>query len=306
MATITLFVPTNMNAFSGFFAIDGSTTFESSFSGGNSAVYLYGVISGTSQTVTTAYFDTDDLLKNPNYSITGLNAAIDLSSSFNGFTPLLQLFTQGNDLVIGSSGSDTMVGGAGNDTYTVTAGDVVAFENITGGTDTIRSSTASLNLTSVNYAAIENAQLLGTTTLSLTGNGGSNSLAGNAGNNLIAGGLGNDILSGGAGKDFFVFNTTLNSTTNRDSISDFVAVDDTIRLENAIFTGLGTITGTLAAAKFWASATGVAHDADDRILYNTTTGVLTYDSNGSGAGGATAFATLITRPTLSAADFVII
>jgi hypothetical protein len=39
-----------------------------------------------------------------------------------------------------------------------------------------------------------------------------------------------------------------------------------------VFTALGAATGALAAAKLWASTTGHAHDATDRITYNTTTG----------------------------------
>ncbi len=307
MAKISVFVPTDMTAFSGFFAFDGATANESSFSGGNSSVYLYGTVAGTQQTVTTVYFDTDDLLRNPNYSITGVNYPLDLAAATNSFTAFLQFFTQGNDLVTGSSGADTLLGGAGNDTYVVTAGDVIAFENLTGGNDTVQSATTNLSLANAaSFLAVENAKLLGSAKLSLTGSSGANVLTGNTGSNVIAGGLGVDLLRGGAGKDFFVFNTTLNGTTNRDSIVDFSAINDTIRLENAIFTGLGARTGALAASKFWASATGVAHDATDRIIYNTTTGVLTYDSNGSAAGGAVAFATLTTKPSISAADFVVI
>ncbi|MEQ1715238.1 MAG: hypothetical protein ABL907_04515 [Hyphomicrobium sp.] len=56
-----------------------------------------------------------------------------------------------------------------------------------------------------------------------------------------------------------------------------------------------------------ASATGLAHDADDRIIYNTASGVLTYDSNGNAAGGTIAqFALLTTKPALTSADFLVI
>ena len=63
-----------------------------------------------------------------------------------------------------------------------------------------------------------------------------------AGNDLLNGGLNNDTLTGGLGFDTFIFNTALNATTNVDRISDFVAINDTIRLENAVFTGLGAVT----------------------------------------------------------------
>lgn len=139
------------------------------------------------------------------------------------------------------------------------------------------------------------------------GLGGNDTLLGLSGRDTIDGGLGNDILSGGIGLDTFKFTTALSSGLNRDTITDFFVPHDTIQLENAIFLGLGAATGVLAANKFWSSATGLAHDADDRIIYNTTNGVLTYDANGSAAGGIIQFAVLSTKPTgVTNADFVVI
>jgi serralysin len=46
--------------------------------------------------------------------------------------------------------------------------------------------------------------------------------------------------------------------------------------------------------------------ACDRIIYNSTTGALFYDSNGNVAGGAIKFATLTGHPVVSNADFLII
>lgn len=49
-----------------------------------------------------------------------------------------------------------------------------------------------------------------------------------------------------------------------------------------------------------------AHDVDNRIVYDPTTGALFYDANGILAGGVTQIATLTTKPTLTYADFVVI
>jgi serralysin len=140
---------------------------------------------------------------------------------------------------------------------------------------------------------------------SLIGSAVANTLRGEAGNDFIAGGLGNDILRGDAGKDTFLFNTALNETSNVDMISDFVVVDDTIRLENAIFTKI-TGTGALTSAQFVKNTTGLATDADDRVIYESDTGALYYDSNGSAAGGSVRFATIQANLNLTAADFFIV
>ncbi|MGO4839437.1 calcium-binding protein, partial [Rhizobiaceae sp. 2RAB30] len=113
-------------------------------------------------------------------------------------------------------------------------------------------------------------------------------------------------LTGGAGSDNFVFNTGLNAATNVDRIVDFNVPQDTIRLDNAVMAGLGTTLGILSAAKFWKSTSGTAHDADDRIIYETDTGKLFYDSNGKAAGGSVHFATLAPNLALTNADFVVI
>ena len=57
---------------------------------------------------------------------------------------------------------------------------------------------------------------------------------------------------------------------------------------------------------FRSNATGLAQDADDRIIYETDTGELYYDFNGNVAGGGVEFATLATTLGLTNADFVVI
>lgn len=64
--------------------------------------------------------------------------------------------------------------------------------------------------------------------------------------------------------------------------------------------------GNIASNQFRPTTTGAAVAVTDRILYNTTTGVLTYDSNGSAAGGATQFAILENKPSITYLEFVII
>ena len=142
----------------------------------------------------------------------------------------------------------------------------------------------------------------GTDALVLTGNQLAQTIIGNAGNNTLNGKLGLDTLTGGNGQDSFVFDTTLGAT-NIDTITSFIVADDTIVLENAIFTALGV--GALLAGAFNTGA--AATQADDRIIYNSATKALLYDADGVGGVAAIQFATLTNiSGALSAADFLIV
>ncbi|CAM8635598.1 COG2931 RTX toxins and related Ca2+-binding proteins [Paracoccaceae bacterium] len=231
----------------------------------------------------------------------------------------------GNDLLDGGTGTDTMLGGAGNDRYFVDAAGDRVFETTTtasttdaGGRDTV-SSTISFDLEStLGLRFVENLTLLGVANTNGTGNGLANNLTGNSGNNSLSGGLGNDTLIGGLGNDFlngalgkdvltggggtdsFVFNTAL-SATNIDRITDFARGSDKILLDNAIFSAIAG--GSLTAAAFAANTAGAATTAAHRIIYETDTGKVFYDANGSAAGGNVQVATLNPALGLTHTDF---
>ncbi len=212
----------------------------------------------------------------------------------------------GNDRLGGGAGADLLIGGTGNDTYVVDDADHIA-EAAGGGVDSIFSS---INWSLIDTdgggsdgGGVENLTLTGSAAINGIGNDFANVLTGNAAANLLVGKGGADRLTGGAGRDTFRFDTGLPG--NNDVITDFVAIDDTIQLENAVFMALGIATGALAAGKFWASASGLAHDLDDRVIYNTTSGALWFDVNGNAAGGAIQFASLTAHLQLTAADFVV-
>ena len=80
-------------------------------------------------------------------------------------------------------------------------------------------------------------------------------------------------------------------------------VDDTIRLDDAVFSGLTS--GTLGSSAFAANLTGSASDTLDRVIYETDTGRLYYDADGSGAGARVQFATLSVNLSLTNADFFV-
>ncbi|WP_143748805.1 calcium-binding protein [Mesorhizobium sophorae] len=207
----------------------------------------------------------------------------------------------GNNIINGLGGADTMSGSTGNDTYYVdNAGDHVIEAN-GQGTDNVQAY-VSFNLSG---QELENLALRSAASINGTGNSIANVITGNSGNNVINGLLGNDTLSGSTGNDSFVFTTALNASSNVDRITDFSVVDDTIRVDNAIFAALGG-NGTLTADQFVKNTTGLAGDGNDHIIYETDTGWLYYDSNGSAAGGSTHFATLAANLALTNADFLVI
>lgn len=136
----------------------------------------------------------------------------------------------------------------------------------------------------------------------LKGDAKANRLVGNDGNDKLYGGLGKDTLVGGDGRDVFVFDTKLGSG-NVDRIEGFVVKDDTIFLDDDIFTKLGAV-GDLSKAAFHTGSK--ANDSADRIIYDKLTGKLYYDADGSGSGAAIQFASLDAGLKLTAADFDIL
>lgn len=236
----------------------------------------------------------------------------------------------GNDLILGNGGNDRLLGYDGDDTLrggegadTLDGGNGSDWANYTLAATGVRvdlsnAATNTGEATGDRYALIENVQgsALGDT---LVGDAGDNRLysyagadlvQGNAGNDRILGyegadtlegGAGTDTLNGGAGADQFVFNTATGAS-NVDAVQDFTVVDDTLVLENAIFTALGA--GPLAAGAFAIGAAASA--AGHRVIYNSATGALLYDADGSNAGAAVLIATLSTGLALTAADVLVV
>lgn len=183
----------------------------------------------------------------------------------------------GNDYLDGGKGTDTLKGGLGDDLYFINDADLIV-EDVDQGTDWV--------ISTVNYqltANVENLTLVGSTATQATGNdldnilianNIGNTLTGGKGNDRLMGGLGADTLIGGEGEDTFVFNASLNGKA--DVITDFSA-EDKIELSKTIFSSLTS-----------------ADKVIEHIQYDSSTGKLSYDSDGSGKGNAIHFATLST------------
>ncbi len=137
----------------------------------------------------------------------------------------------------------------------------------------------------------------------LRGGIGNDRLSGGSGNDRIYGGVGKDVLTGGSGHDAFVFDTAPNRKTNIDTIVDFKVVDDTIRLDDAVFTKVGK-GGALKSTAFWTGSK--AHDASDRVIYDKKTGALYYDADGTGHTAQVQVATLTKNLKMTYHDFIVI
>lgn len=235
-----------------------------------------------------------------------------------------------NDTLNGGLGSDTMAGGLGNDTYVVgtggPTGDVV-IELPGQGIDTVQAGVSYLlpahveNLTlldattstgataaslasGVTLAAQIQSQILAkASTIHGAGNDLDNVLVGNAANNGLGGGLGHDTLTGGAGADQFIFNTAP-STANTDTVTDFQVGLDHVVLDTAVFAALQGLAPN--ANQLVSAPAAVATSASTVLLFDTTTGLLSWDADGNGPGAALPITTLsgVTALTASSLAYV--
>jgi serralysin len=242
------------------------------------------------------------------------------------------------NILDGAAGTDKLAGGAGDDEYLVdlkvtgTGAKAVASledtvtEAAGAGEDTIvLRGTVSLTNASTLVLGANLEQLdasgTGSSLLNLTGNALANTLTGNDaantlnggagadtlsggdGDDVLSGGLGLDVLTGGDGADIFLFNTA-NATTNVDTLLDFTSGTDHLQLSHTIF------------SKFKAGedvsdnlAIGTPQAANDYLVYDSSTGILSYDADGSGAKAAVQLAQLgagDSHPDLLSTDIVII
>lgn len=141
------------------------------------------------------------------------------------------------------------------------------------------------------------------------GGSGKDTFKGMDGNDTLAGGSGNDLLYGGTGRDVFLFNTKPNSRTNTDSVRDYVTRDDSIWLDNAVFTKLGksgTMTKPAALKKAYLAFGTEAKDGNDYLLYHKGSGKLFYDADATGRGAPVLIAIFKTHPSLSASEFFVV
>lgn len=234
---------------------------------------------------------------------------------------------KGNDTLLGGKGADRMFGGEGDDTFFVAQTTDQVIEKAGNGTDLVKSSvTFDLRKHSQH---LENLSLTGKLNRNGTGNmlaneirgnGGSNRLSGLNGNDALKGFKGNDTLLGGIGSDLLLSGAgadTLtggaggdrfryrNASQGNDTITDFKrAAGDRLQVLGGNFAGLAK--GVLGPDHFRANKAGVAKDADDYFVFNTSTNTLFYDKDGNGSGAAVRLATFSNGHRLRRTDIAVI
>ena len=214
----------------------------------------------------------------------------------------------GDDLLIGGGGADKFNGGAGLDTVTyanstarvtvsmsgsiLEAGNDASGDTFYGVEKLIGSAFDDVFIGDLRANAIDG----GNGNDRIDGGAGIDTLHGDAGNDVIIGGDGQDILWGDAGDDTFVF-TGLASYGDR--LKDFESGHDHLQ-----FSLMDLGVGVDAAFGLVCGANPVATTAGRTFLFNTTTGLLTYDCNGSASGGVVNIAVLENVTHLDKGDFI--
>ncbi|MGF1991523.1 MAG: beta strand repeat-containing protein [Nostoc sp. ZfuVER08] len=201
----------------------------------------------------------------------------------------------GNDtLSTGFGGNDTLVGGAGNDSLS-TYRDNNNNNNFNGG-----SGNDSLSVDfSVGNNTLNGGS--GNDSLSARFSVGNNLFFGDDGNDTLTGGNGNDSLHGGSGIDTFVFDSF---NQGNDRIYDFNATNEIIQV-SALGFGGGLLAGVLKANQFTIGTS--ATTSTQRFIYNSTTGALFFDKDGSaGTFTQVQFALVTTGLSLSNNNFVVV
>ena len=210
----------------------------------------------------------------------------------------------GDDLVEGGAGGDTLRGGAGIDTLSYEGSAKGVRVELTKGTVLDNGATDLIfdfeNVTGSAHAD----KLYGTNGVNalaglsgndvLNGHGGADLLDGGAGADQLFGGHGADRMTGGGGADRFYFDSGFRSGT--DTIADFASgVDDLYLLASAF----GTTRGAAANLIVDGAAAGASC-----FLFDSASGLLSFDADGAGAGAAVAVCNLGSGVSLASADMV--
>jgi predicted extracellular nuclease len=225
---------------------------------------------------------------------------------------------QGNDIFRDDAGGSRMEGDDGNDYFYVGPSASGAVSRIIGGAgfDAVRYEEAIVHdwLTrtfdgNAHNAAMAQDDVEGwvlsdfSDRLVLHDTGAASFVYGNGGNDSLGGGLGADTLVGGGGADAFLL-YHLNGVA--DELPDFQTGQDRLVAPRAWFGQAAGAEAPILAYNFVSGAAPVANLATPQLLYDTTTGLLSFDPDGAGAAGAIALARFTVGTVLSASDIFMV
>jgi Ca2+-binding RTX toxin-like protein len=241
----------------------------------------------------------------------------------------------GNDSITGGAGDDSLFGGAGDDTFFANLNEA-EFDELHGGlgVDTLQRATNGgqfelvlnqflatngiervdlgtafgidgngydnvLDFSATTFFSSRNVEGAGGNDTITATNSATSTYDGNSGDDVLKGGsvadnligsTGNDTITGGGGNDWFRYNATNEGT---DTITDFVSGADKFLFASLAFSN---------TAIFTSNATGTASGTNAQFIYNTSSGLLSYDSDGTLGGGSNSIAFLTGNPALVGTD----
>ena len=267
--------------------------FDDSFSSGALACTLYG---GLGDDTLTGQSGGDGIFGGDGADYLFGGVGIDLLSGRNGNDTIYG--GTASDIIKGGNDADVIYGEVGNDDLSGQAGDDLLWgdagnDSLFGGED----------FDTLNGGAGADTLTGDASDDFLSGGEGKDKLFGGVGDDFLRGGLGMDTLTGGADRDTFNFNYL--GAANADRIVDFVPGSDRIALSRGTFAG---VHANLDPQEFRLGTAAV--DGDDRILYDSATGRLYYDSDGTLNGASSAqpvlFAIVANHAALTDQDFYVL
>jgi Ca2+-binding RTX toxin-like protein len=223
----------------------------------------------------------------------------------------------GSDMLSGGRGADIINGGAGVDTATYVTAAMGVTADLTDSTKNAGEAagdrfTSIENLTGSNFQDILNGNLSANVLAGgggndvMNGGAGTDTLTGGEGDDLLNGGAGKDTLTGGAGADSFYFASAAEAG---DTIADFKPGEDHIVLSASGF-GIADPhdVGFQSAAQIYLYQGNALYTPSNSptLLYNSTTGRLIFDADGTGMQKAQLIATLTNAPHITLDDFLIV
>lgn len=132
-------------------------------------------------------------------------------------------------------------------------------------------------------------------------------LVGDSGANVLDGGAGGDTLTGGGGSDTFVYHSL---TDGGDTITDF-GTDDVLQISasglgGGLAAGVALSEGASATGTFVSGSSPSPIGNNPHVLYDTSTGTVRFDIDGTGPGAVMAIAYLTGAPALSAGQILVV